>query len=766
MNTTQTERLYNLLPTIYRQRDAEQGYPLRALLAVIDEQVDVVEEDIRQLYDNWFIETAQDWAVPYIGELIGYQPVHAAGEPGDVSTQEGQARNKILTPRREVANTLRFRRRKGSLALLEELSAAAAGWPARAVEFFKLLGWTQNINHLHLERARTVDVRHGHALDLLGGPYDPLAHTVDVRRINSRHSQGRYNIPSVGLFACRLKSYPVTRALARNPEKNNWRCYSFSPLGNDSPLFVHPQPEQDQAHIAAEINLPVAISRRVFDHHLHAYYGEEKSFAIWVNGTLVPAKSIVAADLSGWLYTPADGQVAVDPVRGQMVFSPSALPRRSDRVRVSYQYGFSADIGGGEYDRPLVQSPGALVIPVGADLTIRRKDTGSEKEMDKRQSGLQDRLTQVLRPWTPSEDNPDLSDQPADAVIEIESNDLISLPFQLKLKENHSLQIRAANHYRPVLWIPDQDPAAPDAFNVTLAPGSRLALDGLMIANRSVYVTSDASPSPSTDGGAPVDPGQACPGQLVIRHCTLVPGWGLDFDCQPNEPTEPSLDLDRAQVQVRIEHSILGAIQVHSDDVASEPITIQISDSILDASERASDQDQFALSDPAKAGAIAHVILTIQRSTVFGMLAVHAVELAENSIFNDCVNVARRQLGCMRFCYVPHGCRTPMRYHCQPDLAEQTLRKNNPKLTLAELEPQFILERERLIPQFTSARYGQPAYCQLSATCAGEIKGGADDESEMGVFHDLFQPQREANLRTRLDEYTPAGMNVGIIFVN
>jgi hypothetical protein len=36
----------------------------------------------------------------------------------------------------------------------------------------------------------------------------------------------------------------------------------------------------------------------------------------------------------------------------------------------------------------------------------------------------------------------------------------------------------------------------------------------------------------------------------------------------------------------------------------------------------------------------------------------------------------------------------------------------------------------------------------------------------MGVFHDLFQPQREANLRTRLDEYTPAGMNAGYILVN
>ena len=75
-------------------------------------------------------------------------------------------------------------------------------------------------------------------------------------------------------------------------------------------------------------------------------------------------------------------------------------------------------------------------------------------------------------------------------------------------------------------------------------------------------------------------------------------------------------------------------------------------------------------------------------------------------------------------------------------------------------------ERVRVRPRFTSTRYGHPAYCQLACDCAEEIKRGADDESEMGAFHDLYQPQREANLRARLDEYTPAGMEAGILFAN
>jgi len=69
-------------------------------------------------------------------------------------------------------------------------------------------------------------------------------------------------------------------------------------------------------------------------------------------------------------------------------------------------------------------------------------------------------------------------------------------------------------------------------------------------------------------------------------------------------------------------------------------------------------------------------------------------------------------------------------------------------------------------PQFTARHYGEPGYAQLALTCAEEIKRGADDKSEMGAFHDLYQPQRVANLRARLDECTPTGFNAGIIFVS
>jgi hypothetical protein len=130
------------------------------------------------------------------------------------------------------------------------------------------------------------------------------------------------------------------------------------------------------------------------------------------------------------------------------------------------------------------------------------------------------------------------------------------------------------------------------------------------------------------------------------------------------------------------------------------------------------------------------------------------------------ITVARRQLGCMRFCYAPPGSRTPRRYECQPDLVDAIVELAYAAAPDAERLRARDNERLCVRPQFNSVRYGMPSYCQLAQTCASEITRGADDESEMGVFHDLYQPQRAANLRARLDEYMPAGMEAGIIYAS
>ena len=50
-------------------------------------------------------------------------------------------------------------------------------------EMFKLLGWTQNLDHPYPDRGGTLDLRAGDALDLLNGAFDTSAHTVDIRGV-------------------------------------------------------------------------------------------------------------------------------------------------------------------------------------------------------------------------------------------------------------------------------------------------------------------------------------------------------------------------------------------------------------------------------------------------------------------------------------------------------------------------------------------------------------------------------------------------------
>jgi hypothetical protein len=282
-------------------------------------------------------------------------------------------------------------------------------------------------------------------------------------------------------------------------------------------------------------------------------------------------------------------------------------------------------------------------------------------------------------------------------------------------------------------------------------------LDGLLVTGRSIQVS---GPEQAADGEDPGGEGDLC--DVTIRHCTLVPGWSLHGDCEPCRPNEPSLEIENTVAHINIEHSILGSIQVVADETLQDPVLIQLSDTILDAASETSE----ALS--GLEGAIAFASLTVLRSTVIGAILTHAIALAENCIFSAPVTVARRQSGCVRYCYVPPDSRMPRRYECQPDLVAKAVAEKFAQVpaTISEAERDADLANEqlRVKPEFNSTRYGTPTYGQLAEDCADEIKRGADDESEMGAFHDLYQPQRAANLRTRLEEYTPAGMNAGIIY--
>jgi hypothetical protein len=159
---------------------------------------------------------------------------------------------------------------------------------------------------------------------------------------------------------------------------------------------------------------------------------------------------------------------------------------------------------------------------------------------------------------------------------------------------------------------------------------------------------------------------------------------------------------------------------------------------------------------------------------VLGLVYATEMPLASETIFSDPPRVERRQVGCVRFSYVPAGARTPRQYRCQPD--QEVARRLEEAERLASTQSRTLLPGEReairiateraTVPTFTAARYGQPGYGQLARACPAPIRTGAEDDGEIGAFHFLQQAQRLQNLRASLDEYLRFGLEAGVFLVS
>ena len=673
------ERLYSLLPAIYRLRDAQQGEPLKAVISVIAEQVEVIEEDLSQLYDDQFIETCADWAIPYIGDLVGLRS--AGGFSPDSSI-----------PRSEVANAISLRRRKGTASALEELAHSSTGWPARVVEYFRLLATTQHMNHIRPENRSLASLRDWKDLEDLGTPFDDLAHNADIRSIAMR--RGRYNIPNVGIFLWRLQSFRIEGGTARKIKEG---CYTFHPLGKDIPLFNNPQEEGEIAHIAEHSNVPESLNRRSLYEDLEklrrnreaSLEAEEESvyfkgipvLNIYVNGKSEPIASckVFVGNLSAW-DRPAlkPDEVAVDPALGRLAFPPGIDP---NDVAVDYSYGFSFQMGGGGYDR----------------------ESNSETDVDAN-----------AEIWT------------------LQESRTVSGPLNIELKPGQKLSVASQSkerHGRPVI---------DGSIIITPAEGAELTLNGLLISgNISVL------------GGAAMS--------LKICHCTIDPGQEMDMDLDHIIPKASIIwEKSAANSALSLERTICGRLMLGTD------IDLRIIGCIIDAL----NDSLNAIEDGGQA-----VRASISDSTIIGRVDVREID-ATNSIFTGIVRSKRRQSRCIRFCYLPIESEVPKRCSCQPDMAishaiDEAARVQN----VASISQAEHIEIEKKIklwlkPIFTDLVCTRPGYGQLRGSCPLEICTGAEDGSEMGAFHDLQQPRREANLCERLRGHLRFGLEAGIFYVN
>jgi Phage tail protein (Tail_P2_I) len=768
MSLLMPERLYKLLPAIHRLRDADQGEPLRALLGVVEGELERVEADIANLYDNWFIETCDEWVVPYLGDLLGVRGIRPVASAG-------------VSARAYVANTIAYRRRKGTAVVLEQLARDVTGWPARAVEFFQRLATAQHMNHVRLAPTFTASVRDAAAAELADGPFDPYAHSAEVRRITTRG--GRFNIPNVGLYLWRLRSYalgagaPGDEAPDFTSARDLGAWWSIHPAGVDAPLFNRPRTETTITHLAEEQNVPGPLRRLALNAELERLRlgiaepaprfmtADDPVLRVFVRlaGESAPAEmrreDIYLCEIPDdvELGSPQPRALALDPARGRIAF-PAGLPVQE--VWVQSSYGFSGDLGGGPYERT------AAVRDANRTVGIELSGTGESGGFDDPtvwQTGVSHliaddgsgtlfpTLRAAVEAW---------NQLPAGRTGVIVLMDSVSdfdtaagspaAALEIELGERSRLLVVAGT------WPLEPIPGAPPG-SVARMPGH---FDAQQIRAHFVgdIVLRGTAAAASLNAGACFVNGLMLEGQLVVApgnlgrldfaHGTLVPGRGA-LVVQPGGNERLTLAVD---------HAICAAVSVPG------PVArLTVADSIVGSGEGSPD---LSLDAPEAQADLLH-------SSFFGGVTVQSVS-ASDCIFGGLLHVERRQTGCVRFSFVPPGSVAPRRYRCQPELEATTriaaLRdaareENRPPPGLAE-EAAIRAEVRALIqPLFVSRRYGDPGYGQLELRCAAQIRSGAESGAEMGAFEFLKQPQREANLRDVLDEYLRFGLEAGLFYV-
>jgi len=705
------ERLYNLLPAIHRLRDAihtDTPGPLQELTGIIADQVAVLEEELEQLYDDQFVETAAPWVLPYLGDLLGVRGLGVAGgsEP--------------FAPRAEVANTIAYRRRKGTAAMLEQLARDVMGRPAAAVEFWSRLATTQPMNHVRLGNVAWASLRNARQLEFIGTPFESATRTVEVRRIEP--GWGRWNIPNVGLSVWRLGDYSRTRsplvpAKVGSSDNTHFRVH---PLGLDVPLCARPATEKDISHLAEPENVPALLTWRLFAgqplpgsagqfHPDAKWYGIDRSVQLWrqtkSDWELIQAEEIVVCNLHDVVETGvttrwghddtsiAGHYILLDPLRGRVVLPPS---ERS--VLATFCLPFPADIGGGEYARATSFDKSFL-----SDLVVSQQlPNASAKSVQEALDACNGR----------------------DAIIEIADSGRYEETFHDLPATGLSIELRARDGCWPALTLNETSP-----WYLSGNETGHVTLNGLLITGSGITVGGNL-------------------GNLRMRHCTLMAGLQISPDgCldKSTTPRPPALTITAPNTEVDLENCILGPLCVAPD------VSVRLRNCIVDAGSK----DAWAISglQPATAPNLDGKPAgqwRIENCTIIGRVAVHAMELASNTIFHgESVRVDRRQEGCVRFCRLPDDAVVPRRHKCVPRIDQDASGKD----VLVDAQPQFVSEC-----------FGDAAYCLLSGSCSDAIRRGADDESEMGVYHDVLEPRREAHLRDRLRDYLRFGLEAGIFY--
>ncbi len=785
-----TAKLWHLIPEVYRTGEgyapSEGPSPhgaatLRALVVAMGQQFAAARRRSDRLWEDAYIDSCADWAVPLIGALLATRMVPSLGLRGR---------------RVDVAQTIHYRRRRGTPFVIEALVRELTGWDVALVEAYRRLArFPHRLNApLHLApagrlsttpRGGCANLRHTLAATLTGTPFSEFAHTADFRRLRGVH--GRYGIHKLNLHLYRLRVYEVENTDPIRMTDAGPVTWLIDPSGRDIALFARGV-AQRRPRVALKLRgagagaaaaspcrplhaweVRAPISCRVLGHseyrlslqHVHTLLalppasrptavqqqallalvghrfgsGATLARALAHHGVLNPA----SAAEPPWYRTmltlalvPACGLATLYPRPQSFLPSPNSAysvhlslagaPEACDQAHLTAAHLGSRACHPTPADgavRTLLypeQGRFAFVSPQPTDAPrVRLYHYAFSADVG---AGTYHRTT-LVAPAGVHTGGGAIPSLPS-GLTTIGDSRTYALTVAATPRTTTTLQ--ALTQQRPYVRCGVDATTGGAVFVPSAAAPQSLTIDGLWLGS------STTSPSDIVLAASGAAPGNFDWDVVRIRHCTFDPG-GIRADGVPIAPLR-LLIAGRVR-RLIIERSIMGAVEVLRHPTGADGFIekVRIRDSIIDG-QRAATGVGILSCDGA---------VDLARVTVFGHIRVEQLHATDTVVLGE-VLVTAQQRGCFRFSAAHAGAGFPRRFRSWPPAP---LGPTGPRLS-----PAF----------FSSLRFGDATYAQLSPAAPRAIAQGAENGAEMGVFNSNMAALRLAGVRTKVDEYAPSSV--------
>jgi hypothetical protein len=738
------EKIWGLIPEVYRNEDGgpAQDGPLRALVEILAGQAAIARRSIDRLWADQHIDEADDWAVPYIGGLVGARPVNALNRPGQ---------------RANAGRTILYRRRQGTVRLAELLADDIADWDAVASEAFCHLLRTWHMLDggpapgpvTASPRGGFADLRNARIGDLLDHAHDDTSRLPDFRR--HRGVWGRANIPKLNLHLFRQFAFPLAGV---TPARIADGLYTLDPSGRDVALFQPGGRATEECVAAREWQMRAPIPCRRLNAagfrplRAHAPVGLEdllapiygRRFATEA-GLLEAANAALAADPAAPnALTDTQAAALIDRAMEPETPRRNLLPGGDPAARAvalavandsplgpQHLYGanlaeWAQDHGVPGWVRALVDPARGrvrLMAPLAADelLKIQRIHYGAFWPVG---AGTHDRAPFLARSGFAAlqVEKPDFSAPVAGEFRFMDSRSFRPLlAANAVIQATGSLTLSAANFHRPYVAF---SPASGRIVTLrSVSDTAELVIDGLWIG---VF--------PAAGSGETVLRIDGTWRKVTLRNVTLDPG-GVRAAApgQSGEEIPPVLlQFGGAIDDLVIEHCVTGRIEERVtalDPCATD--TVGVRDSIVGGN----------AAGPAIR--LRNAALAMDSCTVFGDVITGRLD-ASHVLVDGRVLAENQQEGCFRFGAARAGGRVPHPY-----------------------ESHFFADG---VPAgcFVSRRFGDAGYAQLTEIAPAAIREGGEGGTEIGAFNRALDPIKRADLRAKLEEFLPINVIAQLVF--